>query len=147
MVEDGSARAVKGAFLKTLAAVAALALASPLAAQGKVTPLFAADEPLDVTITGPLRDLIKQAETSTIPYAATLAANGESLPIQLSARGNSRRKRVTCQSPPFLVRFDPKPADTSLFDKQGRVKLVAHCRNTDAYERYVLKRICGLPAL
>lgn len=139
MVEDGSAHSVKRAALKLAIGLAALGLAAPLAAQGKVTPLFASDEPLEVTITGPIRELIKNAERSTDPYPATLVANGESLPIQLSARGNSRRKRMICQSPPFLVRFDPKPADASLFDKQGRVKLVAHCRNNDGYERYVLK--------
>jgi hypothetical protein len=117
----------------------ALACASPAAAQGKITPLFADHAPLDIVIEGPVRTIVRQAERSTDPHPATLTANGETHTIALAARGLSRRKRDNCQFPPLSIEFAAKPADTSLFDGQRKLKLVAHCRDSDQFEQLVFK--------
>jgi hypothetical protein len=122
------------------AAIAALlACAAPAAAQGKVTPLFAADAPIDVTIDGPIRAITRQKERSTDPHPATLSANGETLAIELSARGHSRRQGGYCDFPPLRVEFTAKPGDGSLFDGQKKLKLVAHCKDGAGYEQMLLR--------
>lgn len=143
MVEHAIARAAGGLRLKVVLGLAALAAAAPVSAKGEPSPLFAADTPIEVTLSGPIRELVSKAERSTDPLPASLLANGETHAIQLSPRGNSRRRREVCQFPPFLVKFDAKPAAGSLFEKQGRLKLVDHCRNTDAYEKYVLREFAA----
>jgi hypothetical protein len=121
------------------AAATALACAAPAAAQGKVTPLFAENAPLEIVIDGPIGEIVREAERSTDPHPATLTANGESHAIELSARGISRRKRENCRFPPLSIDFAAKPAETSLFDGQNKLKLVAHCRDSDQFEQLVLK--------
>lgn len=135
----GTAVALATRLAATAACVTALACAASAAAQGKVTPLFAEDTPLEIVIDGPVRTIVRNAEDSTTPYPATLAANGESHAIELAARGISRRKRENCRFPPLSVDFAAKPADSSLFDGQNKLKLVTHCRDGDQYEQLVLK--------
>lgn len=141
MVKHGIARAAGGLRLIFAGALAALGLisATPASAQGKVTPLFASDAPVDITITGPIRELVRKAQRSTDPLPATLTAGNETLPIQLGVRGHSRRLGGFCRFFPLRVAFDPKPADASLFDGQKDLKLVVHCQDSPKYEQYVLR--------
>lgn len=134
-----TAVAVTKALAGPLGLAMGLALAAPAAAQGKVTPLFAEDAPIEIAIDGPVRTIVREAERSTDPYPATLAANGESHAIELAARGISRRKRENCRFPPLSIDFAGKPEDSSLFDGQNKLKLVTHCRDGDQYEQLVLK--------
>lgn len=133
------------AAMKRLAAPAAFALAlagaAPASAQGKVTPLFAEDAPLDVVISGPIRGIVRTAERSTDPHPATISVNGETLAIDLAARGISRRRAETCRFPPLSIDFTTKPEDTSLFDGQNKLKLVTHCQNGGKFgtDQFVLK--------
>lgn len=121
-------------------AAMALGLAAPATAEeGEVTPLFAADTPLAVEISGPIGAIVRRAERSTEPHDATLAAAGETHAIELSARGVSRRRPENCRFPPLSVYFKEKPSDDSLFDGQRRLKLVTHCRSGGRYEQFVLK--------
>lgn len=121
----------------TLIALGLLAVSTAAQAE-KAQPLFDSAEPIDITITGPIRDLVRTAARSTEPYQASLSADGAELPIELSARGNSRRDPVTCKFPPLRIKFDSKPADGSLFDNQKSLKLVTHCRPSKSFERYTL---------
>lgn len=117
----------------------ALGLPGMASAQGGVTPLFAADTPLEVTIEGPVNTIARQAERSTAAYSATLRAAGETHAIRLAARGNSRRLRMRCVFPPLAIDFTGKEAETSLFYRQGKIKLVTHCQNRDAFEQQLLR--------
>jgi hypothetical protein len=120
-----------------IGAAVALVVAGPAPAQRGEAALFASDAPIEVTITGPVRDISRAAEKSTDPQPATLAANGETLPITLAARGITRRRN--CEFPPLMVDFVDKPADASLFDKQNRLKLVTHCKPVSGFDDYVLR--------
>lgn len=123
-------------------AIACLLAPSPAAAQGDagaVTPLFAEEDTLEITITGPVRRIVRQAPRSTDAYPARLETAGESHAIMLSARGKSRRKRENCRFPPLRIAFPERPGDTSLFHRQGRIKLVTHCRDRGASEQTMLR--------
>lgn len=123
-------------------AAALLVLAAPLSAQiseGETTPLFTEDDVLDITIKGPIRQIARQAHRSTAPEPAVIEAGGETHTVTLAARGKSRRLRENCRFPPLRVSFGEKPANGSLFHRQGRLKLVTHCRDRDASEQTVLR--------
>ena len=113
-------------------------VAAPAAAQ--TTPLFASDEPLRLTIAGPLNALARSAEKSEEPRDGLLKVSGspEAYPIKLAPRGITRRKRDTCSFPPLRVQFAQKPPVSSLFAGQGRLKLVTHCRSAEGFQQHLL---------
>ncbi|NNC48354.1 MAG: hypothetical protein HKO13_07995 [Sphingomonas sp.] len=126
-----------------LGVAAALSAAVPgsanMAAAGEVTPLFDDSSIIEVTLTGPVRSIARRAQRSTKPHEARLDAAGESHAITLAARGKSRRERKKCSFPPLRIAFPEKPGEQSLFYRQGRIKLVTHCRNVDASEQTILR--------
>ena len=94
-----------------LAALAAL-VAMPAAAQRAPHPLFADPGIIQLTITGPLRDLIRAAERSEEAGDATLTLGGarpETHAVRLSPRGISRRRRDVCPFPPLRIEFRERP--------------------------------------
>jgi hypothetical protein len=113
-------------------------MAAPAAAQP--TPLFASDEPIRITIQGPVSSVARGAEDSTEPRDAVLSLAGSAgtYPIKLSARGLTRRLKLTCSFPPLRVDFAQKPAATSLFAHQGRLKLVTHCQSQAGFQQHLL---------
>src|SRR5213075_281730 len=80
------------------------------------------------------------AEESTAVREATLALAGapEVYPIRLSARGITRRLKLTCTFPPLRVEFAQPPAATSLFASQRPLKLVTHCRSDEGFQQHLL---------
>jgi hypothetical protein len=121
-------------------AFAAALCASVAAAQTTSKPLFASDQPIRFTITGPITKIAQTAQSSREARAAVLAIPGsaESHPIQLSPRGITRLKRETCQFPPLRVRFQAPPAAPSVFAGQRQLKLVTHCRPPASFQQHVL---------
>ena len=124
-----------------LALAAALSAATAAAAQAPPKPLFASDQPIRFTITGPITDIARTAQSSRQARVAVLSIPGspaETHPIQLSPRGITRLKRETCQFPPLRVRFQGSAAPPSLFAGQRQLKLVTHCRAAASFQQYLL---------
>ena len=108
---------------------------------GPATPLFADDTPIHLVVRGPIPAIARGAEGSNVPQPGTVSlvgGSGESLPVSISARGITRRMSVTCSFPPLKLEFQSKPAPTSLFAGQKKLKLVTHCRNDPGFQRYLL---------
>jgi len=121
--------------------VAVLALTGANAAVAAPTPLFAASEPIRLTISGPMRTIARNAERSTDPHEATLTLHGDAQevhPIRLSARGVSRRRRDICTFPPLRIEFRERPGAASLFRGQRRIKLVTHCQSPESFQQLTL---------
>lgn len=118
-----------------------LALAAEPALAAKATPLFSSDAPIRATIRGPLGAIAATPAPARTARPATLALAVPAIEqhsILLSPRGLTRRKKETCTFPPLRVEFPNKPAETSLFDGQKRLKLVTHCRNAEGHQQHVL---------
>ena len=119
-------------------AALAISVATPVAAQTAkpATPLFAGDAPIQITIKGPISALASKRSEEQRP--ATLTYAGTSYPIMLTPRGITRLKKDVCQFPPLRVTFAQKPPAGSLFDHQGQLKLVTHCRSGTDFQQKVL---------
>jgi len=119
------------------AALLMFATASPAAAD-KPDPLFAASEPIRLTIKGPVGKLPRKGDV-TAPGSLTVQGPApETLAIELSTRGITRRKADICSFPPLRVEFVEKPPATSLFKGQKNLKLVTHCQSRENFQQYVL---------
>ena len=117
----------------------ALAITAAAASAGAVTapkPLFAADDPIDITIQGPISTLVSNRKSPPLP--ATLTAYGVTYPITLAPRGITRLTREVCDFPPLRVSFSSAPPAGSLFQGQRRLKLFVHCKRSPDFQQKVL---------
>ena len=112
-----------------------MASAAPAAEPAK--PLFADDQLIQVTIRAPMGRLTSSEDRSRI-VDGSLATGAENLPVRLSPRGITRLRKETCQFPPLRVDFTGAPPANSLFAGQKRLKLVTHCRPSEAHQQFVL---------
>ena len=107
-----------------------------VAAEIAAAPLFEGDAVVDVSLRGALSTLFDDTSDRTA-RSFTLEANGSALPVKVRLRGHSRLR--VCKFPP--LRLDFRKADTrgSVFEDQGKLKLVTHCRNYDRAEQNLLE--------
>ncbi len=121
-----------------LAAMLTACAASANASARESAPLFASAEPIDITITGPVSEIVRKASVSTEPKPASLAVSGRTLAIELSARGHARRRPENCKFPPLRVKFSEPPPQDSIFHQQKSLKLVTHCRAPESFQQHTL---------
>lgn len=116
-----------------------VAIPVPAQAAAGDAPLFDSDQPLEVTLGGPIPSLVRNAARSTTPRPGTLAAAGASHAVTIAPRGLSRRQADVCDFPPLRISFLAKPEVGSPFAGQRKLKLVTHCRNNDRGDALVLR--------
>jgi hypothetical protein len=114
------------------------ALAAPAFAQ-QAKPLFADDSVIRIAINGPVDAIARAGEKSRDSHPGTLTVAGSAapIPISLSPRGITRRKKDVCQFPPLRVDFT-QPQTSGLFAGQKRLKLVTHCRPSEGFQQHAL---------
>ncbi|HEX6742413.1 MAG TPA: hypothetical protein VF079_11540 [Sphingomicrobium sp.] len=111
-------------------------LALALAAAAPAKPLFASEETIHIAIQGPMQTLARNRSSDVRP--GTLTVGAETLPVNLSVRGITRRAADVCGFPPLRVEFARPPPPTSPFAGQKRLKLVTHCRSGAGFQQYLL---------
>lgn len=132
----------KGSALRIgLAGILSAAFTALTPAAAQTTPLFADDSEIAFTLEAPFSTLIRSARRSTDPHPATFSltagAAPVSYPLEISARGRTRR--VThCAFPPLRLDFDKDALDGGFLDGQNRLKLVTHCQPRAASEQLVV---------
>ena len=136
--------------LRLMTALLAATYALPVAAQdsGNADPLFADHAVVEITITAPMKVLLKQRpDDEYLPGSLTYTdADGSEvvLDLGLRTRGNYRRQKRICPFPPLRVNLKKGQAKGTLFDGQNKIKLVSHCRDrSDGHEQNVIKEYLG----
>lgn len=119
-------------------ALALLLVPSAAAASAPPAPLFAAEEPIRLTLRGPISAVAGGERGAREATLMLHTPNPETHAIRLSPRGITRLKRDVCQFAPMRIDFVQPPAAGSLFERQQRLKLVTHCRPAESFQRYVL---------
>jgi hypothetical protein len=111
------------------------------AAGAPAKPLFSSNEVIHLTLQGPIGSLVEGRSNADKVVPGTLTVQGahpETLAVSLSARGITRRRKEVCTSPPLRVELTAKPAATSLFKGQKRLKLVTHCQSGASFQQFML---------
>jgi hypothetical protein len=110
-------------------------------------PLFASDEVLAITLTGPLLAIARDQSEKPKSRPAELSFVGadgapRTIQIGLRPRGHSRRNLDACDFPPLRLDFPKTGTEGTIFAGQDKLKLVTQCHKRDSsrrYEQYVLK--------
>ena len=104
-------------------------------------PLFASDEPLEITIEFPLRDVMRKAKDRPVVDGTASYRNADgsvtSLPVKMSTRGKSRLG--VCRFPPLALSVKKKAAADTVFEGQKSLKIVTHCQSHTLYRSYLLQ--------
>jgi len=130
-------------FRKSLIVIVLL-LAAANAAASEPDPLFQDDSLIDVTITAPMKALLghrpdEEYLTGALSYTEADGSIVE-FDIGIRTRGNFRRQSRVCPFPPLRLNINKSQAKGSLFHKQNKLKLVAHCRdNSERYEQNLIR--------
>jgi hypothetical protein len=126
-------------FVLTLALVCATISTGTARESGPPAALFAAEQPLELTLTLPLRTLIARRERrpdidGVLTYTE---ADGRavSLDVEVTTRGHNRL--ATCSFPPLRLDLKRRQLDGTVFDGQNRLKLVTQCRSSSQYQQYL----------
>ena len=108
--------------------------------------LFDSEDVLALRISTDLGALMKERDSTDLKtHPATLsytAADGRAvtMPAELTLRGHWRRQRTNCDFAPIALDFPKGARAGTLFEDQGKLKLVTHCRSSrDEYEQYILR--------
>jgi hypothetical protein len=119
--------------------IAALALALTVASAARAEkPLFAADDPVTLSIRAPLASLFRNRGSNDRIAGSLTDPSGQALPITLKLRGITRRTSEVCEFPPLRVDFAAPPPPGSVFAGQDKLKFVTHCRNSSGFQQKVL---------
>jgi len=104
--------------------------------QAYASALFEDDTLLEISLTGPMGQLVADKE-KRIEMPFTLAIGGQELGLLVRSRGKSRMG--VCDFPPLKLNFEKSDTTGTPFDGQDTLKLVHRCRKGDRSEQDVLE--------
>ena len=111
------------------------------AAAVEPAPLFAADADIHLSLTLPLRTLLRERSSrpdvrGTIDYAASIPGGADQhFDVIVTTRGHDRLRY--CSFPPLRLELRGSPTSETLFAQQKRLKLVTLCKENSNFERYL----------
>jgi len=116
-----------------------------LTSSGENPPgLFDSEEPLDLVLEYDVnkfkkdRGLKRDYHPAKLSYI-TLEGKQVTLDAEIRVRGKLRRQLLKCIVPPVRFKFDKTKTKGTLFENQGKLKLVSHCKNKPKYyEHYYM---------
>jgi hypothetical protein len=98
--------------------------------------LFDSEDVLSIELRGPLQAAMKDKRNPG-SRMFVLTAGEREFQVSVELRGNSRIR--ACRFRPLRLDFSSTDTKDSIFEGQGKLKLVTHCRDSDAYEQNVLE--------
>lgn len=140
----GSASAMAGVIL---AACLVAMLAVSDAHAGDAVALFETGDEVELTISAPWRDIVRDDDNQE-PYPARLhyvndSGVRESIALTVERRGKTRQE--ICRFPPIRLRFDKDDVEGTLFEGNKSIKMVTHCNNGSRWEQYYVLEMLAYP--
>jgi hypothetical protein len=129
-------------------AVTGILIFGSAAADDRSPGLFDSQDVLEVTLTGPLLDVVRDRDPEPLEHDMKLTVGGQTLDVKVRPRGNFRRcgaggvancKPTICKFPPIRLNFKKKGGEGTPFAGQDKLKLVTHCQDRDSYQQNVFK--------
>ena len=110
----------------------------------RTTTFFDTEDPVDVTLSINLKQ-IRGDKGDDAPWrGATLSyadPSGKKIEIPIKARTRGIWRLKNCEFPPLRLNMPEKGVVGTAFEGLDKPKLVSFCRNSDAFEQYVLQEM------
>jgi hypothetical protein len=106
----------------------------------KPDKLFESEKNLEITLTAPWSDLIRN-ERYQGTYPATLEyvnENGQPVKLDLTVERRGVKRQEACEFPPIKLRFEKEEVKGTMFRGQKSLKMVTHCKRSRSYEQYYI---------
>ena len=105
--------------------------------------LFRSDEVLEMTLSFDQKEVYNDLEERNW-HAARISwldkdGNTSELDARVHVRGKTRAMKSTCRIPPLFLSFKGVDTKGTVFNKQKKIKLVTHCKNSKSYKDFVKK--------
>lgn len=113
------------------------------------SPLFAADDVMEIRLSGDIRSLMDDRTEDSRYHPLTLSydynGNSYKVSVRVKTRGHFRLDRANCTYPPLMLNFSKKAELPVPFDNQDKIKLVTPCR-ADKYvvQEYLVYKLYNL---
>jgi hypothetical protein len=109
----------------------------------KVKELFQTDELLEFTLTMDMKEVYRDVKERN-NHPAQIRLNGpdgasSEIDLRVKVRGHTRTMKTTCRIPPLFLNFKNSETKGTPFEKQKKIKLVSHCKNSKSFQEYVEK--------
>lgn len=110
----------------------------------KPNPLFASENILEITITAPFSQIMRERSTDEETAGRLSYVDAEageiSFDVGIRTRGKYRQQARICPFAPIRLNFKKEQTKKTLFTRTNKVKLVTHCREgSERYSQGVLK--------
>ena len=109
----------------------------------KAKELFLSDELLEFTLTMDMKEVYGDVEERNY-HTVEISLKGPDgttteLKSRAKVRGHTRTMKSTCRIPPLFLNFKKSETKGTPFDKQKKIKLVSHCKNSKSFQEYIEK--------
>ena len=128
---------------KKLIIILLVLLTAATARSQKTKELFQSDEILEFTMTMDMKKVYGDIEERDY-HPVNISLTGPDgtmteLKSRAKVRGHTRTMKSTCRIPPLFLNFKNSETKGTPFDKQKKIKLVSHCKNSKSFQEYVEK--------
>ena len=116
-------------------------LTVPTAKAGSPDPLFQDDSALRVEITAPFSRLINERPTDREFQGSFTfkGPEGATVELDLQVRARGKYRHTNCDFPPLYLNFKRSQVGGTLLDRQNKLKMVVHCKDSGRYQQSVLR--------
>lgn len=114
---------------------------------GEGVALFESSEAIEMTISAPWREIIRDRDNQA-PYPATLhylddSGTQHAIAMTVERRGKTRQR--ICRFPPIRLRFEKGDVKDTVFEGNKTIKMVTHCNNGQRWEQYYVLEMLAYP--
>jgi hypothetical protein len=106
----------------------------------KPAKLFSSSDTLNVTMTAPWRDIVRNVKNQN-PYPAKIEFTdelGNTMSLDMTAQRRGLTRQRVCSFPPIKLRFEKETVKGTTFRGQKSVKMVTHCEKAPRFQQYYI---------
>jgi hypothetical protein len=104
-------------------------------------PLFQEDKTLRVEITAPFSRLINERpKDRELPGGFSFKdRDGTAMELDIQVRARGKFRHANCDFPLLFLNFKRSQVEGTLLDRQNKLKMVVHCKDSARYQQSVLR--------
>lgn len=104
-------------------------------------PLFTSNEPLEAVLSAPIAQAYSERKKDVRLYRPGIFSykygSGKTNRLDVSIRTRGNFRRLNCSLPPLHLNFQKRANDSTVFERQNKLKLVGPCKTGASYQQLI----------